>query len=114
MDLVGTLSNPRLQRSWAELAEALAEVRTANAPVRKAKRVSEVRPRGQVRGVIVKLLKANGTMRTKEIHQAVERDLGESVAWSSVAWCLSENSRGEDARFEKVGHGRYRLANPHC
>jgi hypothetical protein len=60
--------------------------------------------------VIAKLLKANGVMRTKEIHRSVERELGEAVAWSSVSWCLAENSRGEDALFRKVGHGQYRLA----
>jgi hypothetical protein len=92
------------------LAQLMAEVRASGAPIRRAKREYQVRPRGQVRGVIVSLLKANGTMRAKEIHRAVERELGETVPWSSVANCLRENLEGDDALFRKVGHGRYQLA----
>jgi hypothetical protein len=110
MDLVGPSWNPAVKRSWEELAAILAEIRDSGAPIRRAKRVSQVRPRGQVRGVIAKLLEANGTMRAKQIHLAVESELGESVQWSSIANCLRENSQGERRLFKKVGHGRYQLA----
>lgn len=110
MVLVGRCSNARIQRSWAGLAEVMADVRASGAPIRRAKREYQTRPRGKVRAIIVRLLKTNGTMRAKEIHRAVERELGEAVQWSSVANCLRENLNGNDPLFRKVGHGQYRLA----
>ncbi|MGA7965563.1 MAG: hypothetical protein WCB49_06715 [Gammaproteobacteria bacterium] len=109
MALVGPLSNPSIRQSWADLAGVMAEVRASGAPIWRAKRTYKIRRPGQVRKVIVKLLKVNGTMRTKQIHQAVEHELGEAVAWSSVVGCLSANSRGKGALFRKIGHGRYQI-----
>lgn len=110
MDLVGQCSNSRVQQFWATVAQLMAEVRASDAPIRRAGREYQTRPRGKVRGIIVELLKAGGTMRAKEIHRAVERELGEAVPWSSVANCLRENLNGDEPLFRKVGHGRYRLA----
>lgn len=59
--------------------------------------------------IISRLLgEAEDSMRAREIHRSVERELGEEVSWSSIANCLRDNSRGPDARFERAGYGRYR------
>jgi len=64
---------------------------------------------GEVRSVIDRLLGATGEpMHAREIHRAVERDLGEEVPWSSIANCLRRNAAGDHGRFEKVGLGMYR------
>lgn len=49
-------------------------------------------------------------MQAIAIHAAVQELLSEPVAWSSVKNCLSEGVRGRSRRFERVGYGRYRLA----
>lgn len=43
------------------------------------------------------------------VHAAVEELLGEPVVWSSIKNALASNVGGESPRFERVGHGRYRL-----
>jgi len=63
-----------------------------------------------MRGHIARLLsEADQVMRAREIHRALERDLGEAVSWSSIASALRNNCSGPDATFECVGYGRYRL-----
>ena len=48
-------------------------------------------------------------LRARDIRAAVEVLLREVVSPSSVKNCVAINSRGADARFERVGRGRYRL-----
>lgn len=50
---------------------------------------------------------AAGT-RVEDIHAAVEASIGQDVARSSVRSYLNINTPG---RYERVGRGRYRLAN---
>lgn len=67
--------------------------------------------RGWVLAAVMEVLAAaSGPMQTQAIHAAVERLAGESIASSSVRSCLVENLGGKTPRFERVGHGRYRLA----
>ena len=109
MDLPGRLSNPILQRSWVNLAAELDALRLGGRAARPSGRPGRVRRRGEVRGVIDRLLReADEPMRAGEIHRAVERDLGETVSWSSIANCLRRNSAHDHGRFEKVGLGVYR------
>jgi len=111
MDLPGRLSNPILHRSWANLAAELDALRSTNLPARSSERPKRFRRRGEVRGVIEQLLRnADRPMRPREIHRAVERELGENVSWSSIANCLARNTVGVAARFERVDVGRYRLS----
>jgi hypothetical protein len=56
------------------------------------------------------LASAGEELRARDIHAAVEVLLGQTVTASSVKNCLAVNCRGDDAPFERVGHGRYRLA----
>jgi hypothetical protein len=52
------------------------------------------------------VLGSSGEMRPRDVHTAVEALLGRPVSVSSVKNCLA---RDADARFERVGRGRYRL-----
>lgn len=109
MDLPGQLSNPILQRSWANLVAELNGLRATNRPERRSGRPAGFRRRGEVLGVIERLLsEADAPMRAREIHRSVERSLGEPVSWSSVANCLRRNSVDASGCFEKVRVGLYR------
>ena len=111
MDLPGRLLNPILRSSWANLAAELDALRSTNLPARPSGRPERFRRRGEVRGVIEQLLRdAERPMRAREIHRAVERELGEKVSWSSIANCLARNTAGAAPRFGRVDVGRYRLS----
>jgi hypothetical protein len=59
---------------------------------------------------VTEVLKAaDGPMQARAIHAAAERLAGESVSWSSVRNCLAADCVGNAPRFERVGHGRYRV-----
>jgi len=114
MDLPGRLSNPILQRSWANLAVELDTLRSSKRSSKRSGRPERYRRRGEVRSVIERLLREAGEpMRAREIHRAVERELGETVSWSSIANCLARNTGGVASRFERVGVGRYQLLSFH-
>ena len=109
MDLPGQLSNPSVKASWERLASALASLRASNAAPRRSGARRGTRRRGEVRGVIARLLRdAEEPLFAREIHRAVERELGEAVSWSSIANCLRRNSADEFGGFERVGMGLYR------
>lgn len=71
------------------------------------------RPRwGRVRDVVAAVLEAAcAPMQARAIHAAVEQLGGEPVSWSSVRNCLSADVRSRSPKFERVGHGRYRMAH---
>lgn len=55
---------------------------------------------------------AKEPMQARTIYVAVVELLGEPVSWSSVRNCLASDISGKSPRFERVGHGRYRMAMP--
>lgn len=111
MDLAGQLSNQEIQAAWEDLAAVLDRVRASEPAERPRPRPRQVRRHGEVRDVITQLLAgAESPLRAREIHRAVERELGEDVPWSSISNCLRRNSATPAARFRKVGHGLYELA----
>ncbi|WP_431785431.1 hypothetical protein [Microbacterium maritypicum] len=65
---------------------------------------------GSVRDGILVYLRAQGVDGAKvpEIHAAVEKHLGQGVPQSSVRSYLNINT---PAKFERLGHGIYRLRN---
>jgi hypothetical protein len=65
---------------------------------------------GVVQRAIVKVLaSADGPMRLRDIHAAVEDVLGQVVSKESVSWCLRMSKSGAGLRFERVAFGSYRL-----
>jgi hypothetical protein len=48
-------------------------------------------------------------MLAREIHAAAERLAGEPLLWKSVKAALAVNAEGEEARFERVRRGYYRI-----
>ena len=111
MDLPGQLSNHFVKSKWEDLQGRLMALRASDAPARPSGQPRRVRAQGHVRDVITRLLQGAGEpMRAQEIHRAVERELGQTVPWSSIGNCLARNSSDADARarFERVGYGRYR------
>jgi len=109
MDLPGQLSNPLVKTKWVDLQGRLIALRASGAAARPSGRLRSVRAQGQVRDIIDRLLQQAGEpMRARELHSAVEEELGETVPWSSIGNCLARNSAGPATRFERVGYGRYR------
>jgi hypothetical protein len=65
---------------------------------------------GTVSGsVLAVLTRADSEMRMKNIHAEVERELGGSVSFQSVADYLIKNSKGSRPLFVRTRHGHYRL-----
>ncbi len=68
---------------------------------------------GWVLAAVTEVLKAaTEPMQARTIYVAVVELLGEPVSWSSVRNCLASDVSGRSPRFERVGHGRYRMATP--
>lgn len=108
MELAGQLSNQSVKGSWGKLATTLARLRDGEATDRPVPQPRNIRRQGEVRGVITHLLAAaDQPMRAREIHRAVEQELGTEIPWSSISNCLRRNSIGPRARFRKVSLGRY-------
>ena len=59
--------------------------------------------------VIRVLEQAGGAMQVREIHAAAERLAGEPLLWKSVKAALAVNAEGDEARFERVRYGYYRI-----
>lgn len=68
------------------------------------------RPWGEVADAITTVLASAGEMRVRDIHNAVESLLGESVSRSSVKHALIANCRGVSPLFHRLDFGLYRLA----
>jgi hypothetical protein len=66
--------------------------------------------RGWLVATVMDVLKAaREPMQARAIHRAAEELAGEPVSWSSVRNCLAADCVGNAPRFERVGHGRYRV-----
>jgi len=60
----------------------------------------------------IRVLEQTGDpMQVREIHAAAEQLAGEPLLWKSVKAALAVNAEGEEARFERVERGRYRIRN---
>lgn len=72
---------------------------------------AQVRPRcGAIQYTVIQVLgAADAPMSVGDVHTAVERHFSMQVSKDSVNSCLSTGARGEEARFERVSRGRYRL-----
>ena len=61
--------------------------------------------------VTVVLERAECPMSVREIHAAAEQLAGEPLLWKSVKAALAVNAEDEEARFERVKRGYYRIRN---
>jgi hypothetical protein len=59
--------------------------------------------------VIRVLEQAGDPMQVREIHAAAEQLAGEPLLWKSVKAALAVNAEGDEARFERVRRGHYRI-----
>ena len=108
MPLIGALLNQhsKLDRLGILRRELLREsaksLRQANHP----------RPRnGAIQAAVIKVLAAASPepMHAAGVHAAVERLLNVPVSRDTINSCLSTGACGAEARFERLGRGRYRL-----
>ena len=110
MELNGARSNPRagveLSRVGALhdelLRRALANPREPRPVPAKVSPVLET--------VTLVLEQAEEPLRVREIHAAAEQLAGEPLLWKSVKAALAVNAEGNDARFERVKRGYYRMS----
>jgi hypothetical protein len=66
---------------------------------------------GDVIDTITAILEhADQPMRARDIHAAAEDRLGRPIKWTSAKATLAAHASGSRPRFERVGHGRYRIA----
>ena len=59
--------------------------------------------------VTLVLERAGEPMRAREIHAAVEQLAGGPLRWTSVKAALAANAEVDEARFERVRRGYYRI-----
>jgi hypothetical protein len=111
MDLTGRLSNHGLTTLFQRLTAR--DWRQAAPPSRAASGVAPDGRRrfGTVRDAIVAVLEQAGCeLRVRDIHEGVEKLLGESVSSSSVKDYLRKGCRRKTPLFEYLGRRGYRLA----
>jgi hypothetical protein len=107
-ELVEPVGRARRSRAVRSLRNAHPERTIRSIPVAQA-----AHRWGRILEAVTEVLKAAGaSMQAQEIHAAVEKLLGEPASWSSVRNCLASDVHGKSPRFERVGHGRYRMATP--
>jgi hypothetical protein len=108
MDLPGQLSNPPVKGAWADLAQRLA-VRLRSEPAScPSWTPRETRRPGQIFRVVVAVIAdADGTMRTCDVHRAVEERLGEAVSWSTVRNALVEGHKRPECAVNRIAYGLY-------
>jgi hypothetical protein len=111
MLLMGALLNQR--DHLARLAELRAQL--LSRPVEKSSH-GRAQPKkvqlryGAIQRAVIQVLRAaEAPMRATDVHATVERLLSSPVSKDSVNSCLSIGARGEEAQFERVGYGLYRL-----
>ena len=109
MELNGARSNPRVGVELSRVGALHDELRRkALANPREPRSVpAKVSP---VLETVIRVLKQAGDpMRAREIHAAAEQLAGEPLLWKSVKAALAVNAEGEEARFERVRYGYYRI-----
>jgi hypothetical protein len=110
MDLSGAFSNPRHQVELPRLAALQARL-LALTLLNPKTPCSPPRRIGAVIDTITAVLElAEQPMRARDIHIAAEEPLGRPIKWTSVKATLAEHACGPRPRFQRTGHGRYRIA----
>lgn len=112
MQLVGQLSNPssRLRTVLDAFPDGLRK--QGHGPIVPQPMMRKLGNGVVQRAVVQVLATAGQPLRLADVQAAVEELLGQSVSRNSVGWCLSTGARGDEPRFERVGHGCYQLIHP--
>jgi hypothetical protein len=110
MGLLGSYSNPEVQRRVRRLAEEVDRLSMRNDALRPSKRADRKLRSGLVPRAIRRVL-ADSTrpMPVQEIHAVIEDQLGLTVPVSSVNAWLSQNATGDRPSVARLGRGRYCL-----
>jgi hypothetical protein len=110
MVLVGALSNPDLQDLFQSLTSQPRRKPRKQAPDPNGPRPDGRRKFGTVSSAIFQILtEAQSDLRIEEIRAGVEQLVGEPVSRHSIKSYLHRGTY-ERKIFERVRHGRYRLA----
>lgn len=110
MELLGSLSNQKLQAQLRQLSDKLDRLAASNAKPRRSGRTDHrLRPGVVFKAILSVLSSADQPMRTREIHDAVMALLEQPVGYSSVKARLAEKAQGEAACFERTARGCYQL-----
>ena len=125
MELNGALSNPFVNSKCPDLARLSALVKklrgrqahsgdscrerpTFEPPAAPDKPVRRPRRQGAVLASVTTVLeRADQPMRVRDIHHAVEQDIGEPVPQTSVREALSAHTIRGDRRFRRIRRGCY-------
>jgi len=110
MGLLGSYSNPEVQKRLRRLSEELDRLAASPGQPRPSGRPDRKLRNGLVPRTIQRVLtEADGPIRVLDIYAAVEDRLGMSVPKSSVYVWLSQNAKGPRPQVVRLGHGRYQL-----
>jgi hypothetical protein len=113
VELLGAISNQQLQARLRQLSDKLDRLAASDAKPRRSGRTDyRLRSGAIFKAILSVLSSADRPMRTREIHKAVMALLEQPVGYSSVKARLADKAHGEDACFERVARGCYRLKSP--
>ncbi len=109
MELNGARSNPRAGVELSRLRTLHDELlRRASVNPRDPRPVpARVSPVLETVTLVLEL--AREPMRAREIHATARELAGEPLLWKSVKAALAANAEGDEARFERVRRGYYRI-----
>ena len=111
MRLTGALSNGQVASTLVSVAGKKRELELAGAGASPTCAPSLLRlPQGAIQAAIVAELRASAeTLKPKEIHNRIQRQLGRSISYDTVASFLSVTCRAQKPTVVRVSPGRYRL-----
>jgi len=117
LELNGARSNPQAGVELSRLGALHDELlRRASANPRDPRPApAKVSPVLETVTLVLEL--AGEPMRARDIHAVAERLAGEPLRWASVKAALAANAEGNEARFERVRRGYYRIrehVTPRC
>ena len=110
MELNGARSNPQAGVELSRVGALHDELlhRASVDPREPRPAPAKARP-SVLETVTLALERAGKPMRVGEIHAAAEKLAGEPLRWTSVKAALAANAEVDEARFERVRRGCYRI-----
>jgi len=109
LELNGARSNPRAGVELSRLGSLHDELlRKAQANPRKP-RPAPAKMSPVLETVTLVLELAGEPMRAREIHAAAEQLADEPLRWTSVKAALAANAEDDEARFDRIRRGCYRI-----